>query len=420
MINEIFGGLRYTLRSMFLTYNFYHPELHLGGCVLKYARRQYPELMQAPMTTDNVVTIVRTMYSQLSGYLKEMVDENRQEVQAERERIGAKVADLTAPSSAATIQDSSVSASVPVSVPQFTPIQAPTPLPPISHQPNNPQPFQVPTVSALKYRSIRRSATGDILDAEIQDEGVELLQPNPMEINAFATNNEARDASQPTYLNQNYYYNKPSAYQRQLSANRNNYNVARHFPATTSRFVYKGNLNAKRGPRQFTDVTIEQQQQQQLLKPVILQMEWASPAQKWGNELEEQTPSQLPPPPPPPKTLQTPYVEKLNVKASSSSNADKDDSFSNEMLPATTNHIDDDNDDVDGVVMAYDGGVAEAISAGSGEDGIVVPSTLFDFENIILESFGFNAKEVKSFSLARCAQSYVLNIMWRMVEGYLG
>lgn len=427
MLSEIFGGLRYTLRSMFITYNFYHPELHLGGCVLKYARRQYPELMQAPMTTDNVITIVRTMYAQLTGYVQEMIDDNRQEVQAQRERIGAKVADLTAPSSE---NESNA-------VPQFTPIQAPTPLPVIQHpgpyhQQNNNQPsahpFQIPqaplpaTAAAappLKYRSIRRSATGDILEAEF-DEGVEEFQrpPSAMEINAFVASNNVVTSSDAM---RNYYHRPSSSDEatiRQQYLRQNDFNgAARQFPSSA---FFNRNLNSKPyrkreiapimvgtdGRRQviMSDLTIEQLQHQQLgVVSTANDKQWDTSSATHMN------------------VQKTPYMDMGDETNIVNNAVDKDDtSFANDisMTTTTSNHIDD--DDNDGVVMEDDGGVADAISAGSGEDAIKVPSTLFDFENIILESFGFNAKEVKSFSLSRCAQSYVLNIMWRMLEGYLG
>ncbi len=40
-------------------------------------------------------------------------------------------------------------------------------------------------------------------------------------------------------------------------------------------------------------------------------------------------------------------------------------------------------------------------------------SNIFDFENVILESFGFNAKAVQSSTLFRCMRGYVINLFRR-------
>lgn len=46
-------------------------------------------------------------------------------------------------------------------------------------------------------------------------------------------------------------------------------------------------------------------------------------------------------------------------------------------------------------------------------------SNIFNFENIILESLGLNAKAVKSSSLARCIKSYVINVFRRTFEHFI-
>ena len=88
-------SLRFLLKNIIVTYEWYNAELKFGGCMMKYARTQYPDFMQTVLSYDNIMAFIRTAYMSLFGHVKEMFDENRQETIIERERIGSKIEQIT-------------------------------------------------------------------------------------------------------------------------------------------------------------------------------------------------------------------------------------------------------------------------------------------------------------------------------------
>lgn len=95
MIRTFLNGIGFFAKNLLVTYNWLQPELALGGCVMKYARASYPELMQSTLSYDNISKFVRSVYGMMYNYIREFIDENRQDMAIERERIGAKIAQLT-------------------------------------------------------------------------------------------------------------------------------------------------------------------------------------------------------------------------------------------------------------------------------------------------------------------------------------
>lgn len=95
MIRSFLDGIGFFARNLVVTYNWLQPELSLGGCVMKYARATYPELIQSTLSYDNISKFVRSVYGMMYNYIQEFLDENRQGMAIERERIGAKIAQLT-------------------------------------------------------------------------------------------------------------------------------------------------------------------------------------------------------------------------------------------------------------------------------------------------------------------------------------
>lgn len=504
MIAAIFGSIRYMMRRAIITYQFYNPEIRMGGCVVRYARQNYPELMVGPMSPENFYTVARSMFTSVSGYFTEMITDNRVEVQAERQRIGSKIADITsselndfktpAPKDQQQYFGTPFQSGLVTSPVFVTPaphqqqynqgrdnqliqaqkpqqlnqqvqyqqllhkqLQHPETIYSQSQQHDRPSTFNplnsldmLPQQFPPRYRNIRRSAAGNILAYDDND-----YIETPSLSRSFAISSY-RSISMPFTFNDRFLPMVSSIRRRSVggtlmtptSADNLNYDgpweagdnqssasntATAHNNATAvtenanlpvPKIFSENNLNVKQsnkkeneelfvayvGPKQFTAADT--------MLPLPLPPPSTAPPQYV--RLDEGL-NRLPSPPQ--SQLQPPTTADLNFKVGHNddenyiSNVDIDDeegvvmSAEDDDNAKNGNTIDGEND------TSISDNTASGGDGGGGIGGAL--ANLFDFENIILESLGFTAKEVKTSSLTRCTQSYIMHILWRWVETLL-
>lgn len=87
--------LRMLAKRSLILYNWYLPELQLSKCMMKYARKQYPEIMRH-MRMSSVGKLGHDLYTALSEFLKNAMNGPKyEELMVEQGRIGTKVAQMT-------------------------------------------------------------------------------------------------------------------------------------------------------------------------------------------------------------------------------------------------------------------------------------------------------------------------------------
>lgn len=96
MLKSALYSVRFFIRTALGMYEWYNPELKFGGCMIEYARSQYPELKGFTFSYENVFTFLKGIYGSFYGHVNEMIDEYRQETINERDRIGSKIVQITA------------------------------------------------------------------------------------------------------------------------------------------------------------------------------------------------------------------------------------------------------------------------------------------------------------------------------------
>lgn len=503
MISAFISSIRYMVRRVIITYQFYHPEIRMGGCVVRYARQNYPELIVAPMTPENIYNVARSMLTSVTGYFTEMVTDNRVEVQAERQRIGSKIADITtseldgfktpAPAETAAseqqyfghpLQHGLVTSPVFVTPAphqeQYQQRRADRLIQPQEQQVHSPQllhkqllhtepkylqtqqqqqqPSRVSSFNPIssmstlpqqfpqRYRNIRRSAAGNILayddndyiDTHSQSRSFEISPSRSIHIPL--TFNEHRflpavisirrrsvggTSTTPT-SSDNINYDGPwTAGDNQSSAsdigtaNNNATAVTENANFPASKIFFENNLNVKQsnkkeneelsgayvGPRQFTVADT--------MLPLPLPPSSTAPPQYVRlDEGQNRLPS------PPQSQLQPPTTADLNFKVGHN---DDDNDISNVDINGEEGVVmsaEDDNAKNGNTIDGENSTSSSDNAAGGGGIGGAL-ANLFDFENIILESLGLTPKEVKTSSLTRCTQSYIMHILWRSLETLL-
>lgn len=89
--------LRSFAKSVLSSYNWYQPELSFSRCMMKYARKTYPELMRN-LRVPNIGMLGRNMFAAVSEYVINVVNGPQyEEILLEQERIGAKVEQILRP-----------------------------------------------------------------------------------------------------------------------------------------------------------------------------------------------------------------------------------------------------------------------------------------------------------------------------------
>lgn len=512
MIAAIISSIRYMMRRAIITYQFYNPEIRMGGCVVRYARQNYPELMVAPMTPENFYNVARSMLSSVSGYFTEMITDNRVDVQAERQRIGSKIADITTSElddfktpALQIAQDHQQYFGTPippgsVTSPVFvTPaphqqqyqqgrenqlihtqkhqqqdqaqsqqllhkkLQHPEPkysqsqqqhLPsttssfnPLSSLTMLPQQFQQHQQFPPRYRNIRRSAAGNILAYDDND-----YIDTPSQSRSFAIS-LSRSINMPFTFNEHRFLSTVSSNRRRSvggtlmttstssdnlnydgpwAAGDNQSSASNIVTATQTATAVTENANFP-VPKTFSENNLNVKQSNKK-ENEELSVAYVGPRQFTAAD----TMLPLPPPPTAPpqyvrldagqnrlpsqpqSQLQPPTTAALNFKVGHNdndiSNVDIDDE-EGVVMPAENDDNAKNGNTIDGENSTSSSGNTVSGGGGGGIEGTL--ANLFDFENIISESLGLTAKEVKSSSLTRCTQSYILHIMWRSLETLL-
>lgn len=512
MISAILSSIRYMMRRAIITYQFYNPEIRMGSCVARYARQNYPELMVTPMSPENFYTVARSMFTSVAGYFTEMITDNRVEVQAERQRIGSKIADITTSelddfkSAAPEAQQEYFSTSAQPGLETSPVFVTPAPhqqqyqqgrehypqqhqvIQPLQHQqlqhqqllhkhlkhPETkysqtqqqlqpvtassfnalgslsmlPQPFQQRQQFPPRYRNIRRSAAGNILAYDDND-----YTDTSSQSRSFAISS-SRSINMPFTFNERIFLPTASSIRRRsvggtlmtpTSSDNINYDgpwAAGDNQSSASNIVTT-NHNATAVtenanllvPKIFSENNLNVKQSNKKQNEE-LSIAYDGPKQFTAADTMLPLPLPLPPPPPtaPPQYVRLDVYDPLpsqpQTQLQPPTKAD---------LKFKVGHNNDDNDisnvdidDEEGVVMsaedddnAKNGNTIDGENSTSSSDNTAsgggggiggTLANLFDFENIILESLGFTGKEVKTPSLTRCTQSYIMHILWRSLE----
>lgn len=94
-MEPIVEWLRLVAKRVLSSYKRYTPELELSKCMMKYARKQYPEMMRQ-FRMSNIGKLGYSVYAALSEFITNAMNGPQfDELMAERVRIGSKVAQMT-------------------------------------------------------------------------------------------------------------------------------------------------------------------------------------------------------------------------------------------------------------------------------------------------------------------------------------
>lgn len=367
----------------------YQPELELGGCVMKYTRTLYPELMQMRLSYENVSKYLRSLYFAIYGYITEMINENRQDIEREQQRIGIKVAEMTlhdvsSPShsppstiSSTASSSSSISSSRPINHVKsslynyndgnFNYVQKFRPLFSNHRDANDLNPkFSI----AQNYENDMEVAQS-FNDFSPRTRSMDILNFDKNHFLANSINAKEYDANKSFSLETEV----PFDLEKFETKHSDNYNLptadsssSSVILSTTSADIFDLPETDKNGKFSKTLAVLEnnlnvKESHKRDGKPNKFSVMYIGPRQFSTDYQDDMSPS----------LDDTPTLE-LNKNSNS-------------------------NDD----------------EKGAGDDD----SNIFDFENVILESFGFNAKAVKSSSLARCIRGYVKNLFHRTFEYFI-
>ncbi|KAJ6641516.1 Helicase SEN1 [Pseudolycoriella hygida] len=315
----------------FIQLVLYHPELELGRCVIKYTRTMYPGLPQISLSYENISNYLRGLYFSIYNYINEMINENRQDIQAERQRIGMKVAEITLNDRSSNFFSPPTTVSRPInhvhsSLPtysdgNFSYVQDLRPFY-SDHPVNN---FSLNKVQHYETESGVEQGLDDFYSRSEEYDAEESV---PLEtVVPFESEKVEERQTDNTPVLQSTIQSKQSALFDVLVNNEHE-------------TFGKSNLNPEEIPKQGG-------------KRYKLQVLYSGPRQFSTDYQDEED---------------TPTLD-LN-KNSNSDSADGD-------------------------------------------------SDIFDFENVLLESFGFNPGVVKKHHLARCVRSYIINLFRRTFEYFI-
>lgn len=365
----------------------YHPELKLGGCVMKYTRTLYPELMQMRLSYENVSKYLRSLYFAIYGYITGMINENRQDIHSEQQRIGIKVAEMTSHdvSSSSFYPPSPITATTASSSSGISSSSRP-----INHGKSSLRNYNDGNFNYVqKFRpflSYHRDANHLNYENELevaQSFNDFSSRTRSMDILKFDKNN-----IRPNSINAKGYYD----------ANESLHSLETEIPFDLEKFETKHSDNVPAADSSSSSVilsTISSAHTFDLLE-----------SDKNGKLTE---------------TLAVPPENNLNVKESHERNG-KPNKFSVMYIGPrqfSTDYQDDMSPSLDDTPTldlnknSYSNDDGKGAGDGDGD------SNIFDFENVILESFGFNAKAVKSSSLALCIRGYVINLFQRTFEYFI-
>lgn len=379
---------------------------------MKHTRTFYPELMQMRLSYEDVSKYLQSLYFAIYGYITEMINENRQDIVNERRRIGMKVTEMTLhdvsssyspqpppplprpPSSiAATSSSSSISSSRPINHEKsslhndnnyndgnFNHIQKFRPLfsnhhrdanhlnPKFGITKNN---YENELEVAQSFNDFSpRTRSMDVLKFDKNNN----FLPNPINANEYDD-----DANESSFSLETEAEAPFDSEKFETKYSDNNYDVpaavtAHHFQtadsstSTTSANIFDLPETGRNGKFSKTLAELEnnlnvKESHKRDGKPNKFSVSYIGPRQFSTDNEDDMSPS-----------LDDAPTLDLNKNSNS-------------------------NDDEKG--------------AGDGD------SNIFDFESVILESFGFNAKAVKSSSLPRCISRYVINLFQRAFEYFI-
>lgn len=415
MLRSAFDNVRFLVKGFVHSYNWYmkfiitnlqtypiqccvivryHPELALGGCVMKYTRTLYPELMQMRLSYENVSKYLRSLYFAIYGYITEMINENRQDIENEQQRIGIKVAEMTlhdvsstsfSPSPTTILSTASSSSSISSSRPinhvkssaynyndgNFNYVQKFRPL--FSHH-RDANDFNQKFSITQNYENELEVAQS-FNDFSPRTRSMDIFKFDKNNFRPNSINAKEYDASKSFSLETEV----PFDLEKFETKHSDNYNVpaadsssssssSAILSTTSSANTFDLPENDRIGKFSKTLAVLEnnlnvQESHKRDGKPNKFSVMYIGPRQFSADYQDDMSP-----------TLDDTPTLDLNKNSNS-------------------------NDD----------------EKGAGDDD----SNIFDFENVILESFGFNAKAVKSSSLARCFRGYVKNLFQRTFEYFI-
>lgn len=364
MFRSFFKSIGFLAKNLVVTYNWLHPELALGGCVMKYARAQYPELLQSTITYDNITKFVRSVYGMMYGYVREYIDENQQDIAIERERIGAKVAQITDYDTHAFVPSTSNYNSDYINnyVQDYGTFQYNQQNVRRQSRENEDNILSVSAKSFNELESRRQMASfkfneNNFFTNSINKENATIPKKNNRIISDLKLRNENVMPLENVTFRSNILYET-----RLTTLN------STSIPRTNSNIITKNVENKFLKMKLKDDLNVAQNNNKKEMK--------------WNSIMYVG-----------PRQFSTNFIPNSSKDGISTVVAGNENVTNNELLTTI------DSSDV------YYGKDDE-----KGDN-------LFDFENAILESFGFKTKG-KSITLTTCTQKYVINILWRMLEDY--
>lgn len=394
-----------TLHALHSTYPIYamllfryYPELKLGRCVMKYTRTLYPELMQMRLSYDTVSKYLRSLYYAIYGYISEMINENRQDIENEQRRIGLKVTQMT-------LHD--VTSSSLFQPPAALPSTASSPLSISSSQPINhvksPSPYNY-NDGNFNYMQKFRPLFSNHRDANHLNPNFSTKQNYE---NELAVAQSFNDFSPRTHSMDVLKFDKNNFFSNSINAKEYDTNksflLESEVPFDLKKFETKhsDNYNVPSSSAVAADLSSSS-------SSVILSTSTTTTSADTFDRAEIDKNGKFS------KTLAA-LENNLNVEESQKPNTFSvmyigprqfSTDYQDDMSPA----LDDTPTlDLNKNSNGYDD------EKGAGDDD----SNIFDFENVILESFGFDAKAVKSSALFRCISSYVINLFRRTFEYFI-
>lgn len=408
MIRAVFKSMAFLAKNVILTYQWLHPEVSLSRCVAQYARREYPELMQTPMTYDNIAKFVRTVYNMVSSSITEYMNENRQEVKLERERIGAKLAQITADDTMSLNRgDASMATSMMVlpSVP--------------SHQ--QPSTSLLPPSPTPSYTNVNMVQNiNDILNRYRRSQGKSEYMKRSNDF--LLTKRKDFDVS-----------NNDNDEQNKLRSRMN------EFDTTAAGKSISSSNNNNISPSNEIILSFKTQAKDNLIPMPLMKTKMpttttAAKRKTATNNIKDINATEIATATNSsetnfPKTIESKDNFNLTLPIAKT----KDSRFtvmyagprqfpngitdinSNSYTDAKNQQQQQQHSDVsiNEVTATYQ-------NSGAATKNNEKTESIFDFENAILETFGFHrGKGVQSVSLTGCTQKYVINILWRMVEDFV-
>lgn len=374
----------------------YYPELKLGSCVMKYTRTLYPELMQMRLSYDTISKYLRSLYYAIYGYITGMINENRQDIENEQRRIGLKVTEMT-------LHDvTSSSFSQP---PATLPSMASSPLSISSSQPIN----HVKSASPYNYNGGNFNYIQKFRPLFSNHRDANHLNPNfgtkQNYENELEVAQSFNDFSPRTHSMDVLKFDKNNFLSNEINAKEYDTNksvpLESEVPFDLEKFETKHSDYNYNVPSSAAAADLSSSSSSVILSTSTTSANTFDRAEIDKNGKFSKTLAAL--------------ENNLNVKESQKPNT-----FSVMYIGPrqfSTDYQDDMSPDLDDTptLDLNKNSNGNDDEKGAGDDD----SNIFDFENVILESFGFNAKAVKSSALFRCISSYVINLFRRTFEYFI-